>query len=367
MEDKYKNLTSFIYQDLAWGHIYRKKDGEVIKDGDNNAEKYILDSLKIMKIDVKDLKDKKIFNIGTGRESRFFASHGAAVTHIDIGDQSVSELKDWAKKNNKKVESQTVDIADAEIGENKYDIIFLSGIYQHIKAPAYALVKFINALKKDGLMYMGFYRSGEFKYFIIDAIRSMIGHDTMSIARDINAILFTFGEFNHYQSSRIMDDFYVPRKHNFHPQDVIDDINLLGGDVFNFDNDFRDYNHDGHSYFSIGGDRIYITKKNDQVTKLGDVEKKLKSTKGRNQITEVKYTQKIINENIFLINKIKTFYETGFVNKTNMICLCLGMYQFTRPYVFENSYYFQESKKQGRHEILNIYLKNFIDNFSHKR
>ena len=367
MEDKYKNLTSFIYEDLAWGNIYRKKDGEVIKDADNNAEKYILDSLKIMNIDVKDLKNKKVFNIGTGRESRFFASHGAIVNHINIGEDSVLELKKWSKDNNKKVESEVNDIVDAEIGENKFDIIFLSGIYQHIKTPAYALVKFINALKKDGLMYMGFYRSGEFKYFIIDAIRNMIGNDTMASARDINAILFTFGEFNHYQSSRIMDDFYVPRKHNFHPQDVIDDIKLIGGEVFNFDNDFRDYNHDGHSYFSIGGDRIYITKKNDKVTNLEDVKDKLKTIKGNNQIYDVKYKDKIINDNIALTEKIKMLYETGFIAKTNMTCLCLGLYQFTRPFVFENSYYYQESKKEGRHKLLNFYLKNFIDNFSHKR
>ena len=54
-------------------------------------------------------------------------------------------------------------------------------------------------------------------------------------------------EINHYQSSRVMDDFYVPRKHNFHPKDIIHDINLLGGEVYNFDNDLRDYNHEGEN------------------------------------------------------------------------------------------------------------------------
>ena len=47
----------------------------------------------------------------------------------------------------------------------------------------------------------------------------------------------------------------------FDPKDIISDVKLLGGSIFHFDNDFRDYNHKGHSYFSIGGDRIYITKK----------------------------------------------------------------------------------------------------------
>ena len=363
----YKNLTKLIYQELSWLPLYIKQDGKVIRNADNNAEKYITDSLKIMKLKTKDLKNKKVFNIGTGRESRFFASHGADVTHIDIGPESVNELKNWIKKNKFKVNTNQIDIADAEIGKNKFDIIFLSGIYQHIKYPALALVKFINALKKNGLMYMGFYRSGEFKYFIVDAIRYILPLKYMSKVRDINSILFTLGEYNHYQSSRVMDDFYVPRKHNFHPKDVISDIKLLGGSVFYFDNDFRDYDHKGHSYFSVGGDRIYITKKSNKVSNLNKIKNKLKTLEGRNQIFEVKYKEDIINENIELFKKIKTYFDTGFINETNLISLSIGLYQFTRPFEFENSYYFQLTKKKDRHEVLNLYLKNFVKNFSIKR
>jgi len=363
----YKNLTKLIYQELSWLPLYIKQDGKVIRNADNNAEKYILDSLKIMKLKPKDLKNKKVFNIGTGRESRFFASHGADVTHIDIGPESVNELKNWTKKHKFKVNTNQIDIADAEIGKNKFDIIFLSGIYQHIKYPALALVKFINALKKNGLMYMGFYRSGEFKYFIVDAIRYILPLKYMSKVRDINSILFTLGEYNHYQSSRVMDDFYVPRKHNFHPKDVIADIKLLGGSVFYFDNDFRDYDHKGHSYFSVGGDRIYITKKSNKVSNLNNIKNKLKTLEGRNQIFEVKYKEDIINKNIELFKKIKTYFDTGFINETNLISLSIGLYQFTRPFEFENSYYFQLTKKKDRHEVLNLYLKNFVKNFSIKR
>ena len=363
----YKNLTKLIYQELSWLPLYIKQDGKVIRNADNNAEKYITDSLKIMKLKTKDLKNKKVFNIGTGRESRFFASHGADVTHIDIGPESVNELKNWTKKHKFKVNTNQIDIADAEIGKNKFDIIFLSGIYQHIKYPALALVKFINALKKNGLMYMGFYRSGEFKYFIVDAIRYILPLKYMSKVRDINSILFTLGEYNHYQSSRVMDDFYVPRKHNFHPKDVISDIKLLGGSVFYFDNDFRDYDHKGHSYFSVGGDRIYITKKSNKVSNLNKIKNKLKTLEGRNQIFEVKYKEDIINENIELFKKIKTYFDTGFINETNLISLSIGLYQFTRPFEFENSYYFQLTKKKDRHEVLNLYLKNFVKNFSIKR
>ena len=81
-------------------------------------------------------------------------------------------------------------------------------------------------------MYMGFYRSGEFKYFIVDAIRYILPVSSLAKVRDINSILFTFGEHRHYQSSRVMDDFFIPRKHNFDPKDIISDVKLLGGSIF---------------------------------------------------------------------------------------------------------------------------------------
>ena len=364
IDKEYKKLTTLIYEDLAWGPLYIKKDGEVIKNADNNAEKYINDSLKILSLNKKELKGKKIFNIGTGRESRFFAFNGAEVFHLDIGEASVKEIKEWAKKNKLNVHSEHGNILEKEIGENKFDLIFLSGIYQHIEKPAHALVKFINALKPEGQMYMGFYRSGEFKYFIVDAIRYLVSYSMMSEIRDINSILFSFAENNHYQSSRVMDDFFVPKKHNFHPNDIIHDIKLLGGEVLHFDNDLRDYNHDGSDYFSIGGDRIYITKKKAKVTKIKDIEKKLKTIKGKNQLLEVDYKEKIIIQNINLIKKIKLLFDTGFISKTSLACLAIGLYQFTRPFVFEESYYFNETKRSGRHEVINKYLINFLNNHS---
>ena len=104
-KSNYKDLTRFIYQDLSWGPLYRDGDGEVIPNADNNAEKYILESLDIMKIPVSDLKNKKVFNIGTGRESRYFANQGAEVFHVDIAKDSSDALNKWAKENNKKVTS----------------------------------------------------------------------------------------------------------------------------------------------------------------------------------------------------------------------------------------------------------------------
>ena len=360
----YEKITNLIYQNLAWGPTYKFKDGDYIKDADNKSDLYIKESLKIMKIKLKDLQNKKVFNIGTGRESRFFAKYGAEVTHLDLGKDTVTQLKKWAKKNKKKINSYSSNILKTEIGRNKYDIIFLSGIYQHIEKPAYALVKFINALKVNGLMYMGFYRSGEFKYFIVDTIRFLIKKNQIKEARNLNSILYSLAETNHYQTFRVMDDFFVPKKHNFHPKDIISDIKLLGGSVFYFDKDFRNYNHKGSSYFSIGGDRIYVTKKKETYVSLAKIKKRLKTIKGKNQIFDVIYKDKLIKKNIKLILKIKHLNKKRKINDKDILNLCIGLYQFTRPLVFDQSDYFLMTKKLGRHVVLNKYLSNFIKNFN---
>ena len=83
------------------------------------------------------------------------------------------------------------------------------------------------------------------------------------------------------------------------------------------------------------------------------------------ELFDIEYKEDIILENLELIKKIKLLSQTGFINDENIVALCLGLYQFTRPFNFDQSYYMQETKK-GRHKTLNLYLKNFIKNFSYK-
>ena len=46
-----------------------------------------------MKISAKSLKNKTVFNIGTGREAKVFAKYGALVTHLDMGKETVKKVK----------------------------------------------------------------------------------------------------------------------------------------------------------------------------------------------------------------------------------------------------------------------------------
>ena len=68
--NNYNELTKLIYQDLAWGPLYKKNDGAYIKDTDNKSEIYIKQSLKIMKIPIRHLKNKKVFKSTIFRGTR---------------------------------------------------------------------------------------------------------------------------------------------------------------------------------------------------------------------------------------------------------------------------------------------------------
>ena len=54
-----------------------------------DENKDILESLKIIRIKTKNLKNLKVLDIGTGRHSRFFAKHGAIVDHFDLSKDNV--------------------------------------------------------------------------------------------------------------------------------------------------------------------------------------------------------------------------------------------------------------------------------------
>ena len=68
-----------------------------------------------------------------------------------------------------------------------------------------------------------------------------------------------------------------------------------------------------------------------------------------------------------MIKKIKKKFLKKQINSTDISALCIGLYQFTRPMIFKQSEYFQQTKKLGRHKIINKFLINFLNHFDNKK
>ena len=68
-----------------------------------------------------------------------------------------------------------------------------------------------------------------------------------------------------------------------------------------------------------------------------------------------------------MLKKIKKKFLKKQINSTDISALCIGLYQFTRPMIFKQSEYFQQTKKLGRHKIINKFLINFLNHFDNKK
>ena len=78
------------------------------------------------------------------------------------------------------------------------------------------------------------------------------------------------------------------------------------------------------------------------------------------------YLHLVLSSHIaIMIKSLSTSYFQVECNiQTNIAALCVGLYQLTRPFNFEKSYYYSLVLKNGRHKTLNKYLKNFLKNFT---
>jgi len=86
---------------------------------------------------------------GSGRNSIFLANNGFNVTSIDISEVALNSLNE---KNNPKIKTQLVDLDTHKFDENSYDLIIMTNFLDRKAIP-----KLVNALKKDGILFIETY------------------------------------------------------------------------------------------------------------------------------------------------------------------------------------------------------------------
>lgn len=388
---EYSDKTGFIYGKLSWGKLFHSDaytvDGisECNKSflGELSRMSYIDHSLKVLGIEKKDLSKLSIFNVGTGREAIYLAKLGAKeVTHMDISAPNVKKTNAFILENNiKNLISINGDLQEYRLPQNKYDLIFLAGIYQHLNTPAKGLINISQSMKLGGKLYMGWYRSGEWRWFICELIRRLVNPSMSKQVEIQTAINQCFGSSHAWQVSRIMDDFFIPAHHEFHPKQIKDDAALCGLKIINMDNDYREYSHEvtplqgqdysrdsaildpdktgkvSLDYFSLGADRAYFEK----ITEVNDVSlENMQTTIGIDQFEGINYKEDIIKENIKLCYEVKQLHSNGYFSDQDIVSIAINLYRFTRPTEADYDSYYNKSLQLGRHEVLNRFFKNLI-------
>jgi ubiquinone/menaquinone biosynthesis C-methylase UbiE len=138
-------------------------------------EKEISNNLYKMGLDIKSLAGMNVLNIGSGREAIALSNLGAKmVSHFDYSRENVERLKLYIKNSNiKSIKTYQADIVNYPLKHSQFDLIYTHGVVQHFSDTGMGLLNLLKSLKKDGLIWLYFYRSGSFSHFINSMIRDI--------------------------------------------------------------------------------------------------------------------------------------------------------------------------------------------------
>lgn len=139
-------------------------------------KKEIFKNILKLNLKPKDLHNKTIMNIGSGREAIGFLQFDIKeIDHFDISKKNVLNLKKILKKKRiNRINSNLLDLSKNKLPKNKYDIIYLHGIIQHVDFVNRAVLNIVNSLKENGICWFYFYRPGSLASFLVSIQRKLL-------------------------------------------------------------------------------------------------------------------------------------------------------------------------------------------------
>jgi len=203
---------------------------------------------------------------------------------------------------------------------------------------------------------MGFYRSGDWRWFVTSLIREALPRRDFAKIKGKIATFFALGDPEHFQVLRMLDDFYVPAISLFRPQDILADMETCGFEKFYLDDDYRDYCHDSADHLSIGADRIYAVKKKSLTYDVLS-SKGFKTARSIDQLRDIDYHDTLILENIDHWLELVDLYRHGFIDEDHWLDVLINLYRFARPWNEVQDSYFLQGRERGRHVLLCEFLK----------
>jgi len=177
-------------------------------------------------VSLKDFKTFKVLDVGTGRQAIAFHLLGAQqVCHYDISPYQVERMKLFIESNSLKdrISTECIDLVKYSPPSNSFDFVYLHGIVQHFSHTGVGLKNCLEAVKKNGYLWLYFYRSGTFVQFIIYLLRDLIKHGDLDPREYFINTSILYNDYckPNYFTSGLMDNLFATYSHLYTPKSYL--------------------------------------------------------------------------------------------------------------------------------------------------
>ena len=202
-----------------------------------------------------------VLDVGTGRQAIALMNLGAKrIRHYDLSVVNINRMQSYIETNSlqDRISTECGDIVDYALPEESSDLVYLNGIVQHFSDVGKGLINCMQAVKKDGYLWLYFYRSGTLEHFLIYMIRDFIEETKNIYEYYANAVtLFS----SRYFISNIMCNFFDLHINLFTPGQYLSFIEKCGFEVVassGLTNPERTVDHDAHCSVVLTCKRVTV-------------------------------------------------------------------------------------------------------------
>lgn len=312
---------------------------------------------------MEDISKWHIMDVGTGRQALTFLNLGAKkVDHYDISSENVERVLKFRIRTGQQnqLSTECCDLVEKTLPSNKYDFIYLNGIVQHFSNVGIGIENCIKSLKKQGILWLYFYRSGTFDNFILYMIRNLI-HDSNIAQNDhflkehyiASLLRYSDDVKKNYMTSIYIDGvftkyaqlFKLSHYEKFLAERGLETISSSGVDPIG-----KDVEH----YYARAATVLTLKKIDDNID-FSKLRYNLSPENDVNQLNKKMYVQPEIINNINLYTEIKNFLIKKNIPKSLTVLISLRLFEFLAIKTRDTNY-----NPMNRHKVLKQLLKTVL-------